>query len=78
MVKVPKKIKNGIIKKDNTEVCFISETSGEMFDPALTRSTTVGILMTCPQDDLAPLMAWIAERRREKAKLQRSQQNVLL
>ena len=31
-----------------------------------------------PHDDRAPLMDWIAERRREKARLQRSQHSVLL
>ena len=39
----------------------------ELNDSALTRSTAVGILMACPHDDRAPLMDWIAERRREKA-----------
>ena len=29
--------------------------------------TTVGILMACSHNDLAPLMAWIDERRRENA-----------
>ena len=38
----------------------------------------MAFLMACPHDDGAPLMDWIAERRREKARLQRSQHSVLL
>ena len=51
-----------------------------MFDSILTRSTAVGVLMACPHDDRAPLalMDWMAERKREKARLQRSQHSVLL
>ena len=47
-------------------------------DSELIRSTTVDILMACPHDDLAPLMAWMEERRRENARRQRSQHRVLL
>ena len=32
----------------------------------------MGILMACPHDDLAPLMAWMEERMREEAKRQRN------
>ena len=28
----------------------------------------MGVLASCPTDDLAPLIAWMAERRREKVK----------
>ncbi len=28
----------------------------------------MGVLPACPTDDLAPLIAWIAERRREKVR----------
>ena len=38
----------------------------------------MGILMACPRDDLAPLMAWMEERRREKTRWQRSQRKMLL
>ena len=38
-----------------------------MFDSMLTRSTAVGTLTACPHANRAPLMDWIAERRREKA-----------
>ena len=44
-----------------------------MFDSMFTRSTTVGILMACPREDLAPLIAWMADRSREKPRRQRSQ-----
>ena len=47
-------------------------------DSELIRSTTMGILMACPHENLAPLMAWIEERRREKARRQRSQHRVRL
>ena len=36
----------------------------------------MGILMACPHDNLAPLMAWMEESRREKARRQRSQHRV--
>ena len=49
-----------------------------MFDSTLTRLIAVGILMACPHDDRAPLMDWIAERKRQKARLQPSQHKVLL
>ena len=49
-----------------------------MFDSMLTRSTTVGVLMAWPHDDRAPLIDWMAERRREKDKRHRSQHMVLL
>ena len=39
---------------------------------------TMGILMAHPHDDLAPLMAWMEDRRREKDRRQRSQDGVLL
>ena len=42
------------------------------------RSIAMGGLMGCPHDDLAPLMAWIEERSREKARRQRSQHRVVL
>ena len=32
------------------------------------RSIAMGGLMGCPRDDLAPLMAWMEERSREKAR----------
>ena len=32
----------------------------------------------CPRNDLVPLMAWMEERMREKARRQRSQPRVLL
>ena len=38
----------------------------------------MGILMACPHLDLAPLMAWMEERRRENARRQRSQHRVWL
>ena len=47
-------------------------------DSELIRSTTMGILMACPHLDLAPLMAWMEERRRENARRQRSQHRVWL
>ena len=47
----------------------------EIFDSTLTRSTAVGILMVCPLEDRAPLMDWIADRNREKARQQRNQHN---
>ena len=37
-----------------------------------------GGLMGCPRDDLAPLMAWMEERSREKARRQHSQHRVVL
>ena len=49
-----------------------------MLDSRLTWSTAEGILMACPHDDRAPLNDWIAERRREKARRQRSQHSVML
>ena len=36
----------------------------------------MGISMACPHDDLAPLMAWMEERRKENARWQRSQHRV--
>ena len=42
------------------------------------RSIAMGGLMGCPRDDLAPLMAWMEERSREKARRQRSQHRVVL
>ena len=47
-------------------------------DSELIRSTTVGILIACPRDDLAPLMAWMEECTREKARWQCSQPRLLL
>ena len=38
----------------------------------------MGILMACPCDGLAPLVAWMKERRREKTRRQRSQRRMLL
>ena len=38
----------------------------------------MGFLTVCPRDDLAPLMAWMEDRKREKARRQRNQQRVLL
>ena len=35
----------------------------------------MGILMACPHDDLAPLMTWMEERRKEKSRRQHSQQS---
>ena len=32
----------------------------------MTKSITLGILMACPQDERAPRIDWIEERRREK------------
>ncbi len=38
----------------------------------VTRSTAAGILTACPMDDLAPRMAWIEDRRREKDRWHRN------
>ncbi len=38
----------------------------------VTRSTAAGILIACPMDDLAPRMAWIEDRRREKDRRHRN------
>ena len=38
----------------------------------------MGDFTACPCEDLAPLMAWIEDRRREKVRGQRSQHKVLL
>ena len=35
-------------------------------DSELIKSITIGILIGCPHDDLALLMAWMEECRREK------------
>ena len=58
--------------------CFQSYNVDGMVDSMLTTSTTVGILIAFPHHDQAPLMDWIAERNREKARQQCSQHNVLL
>ena len=42
------------------------------------RSIAMGGLMGCPHVDLAPLMAWIEERSKEKTRRQRSQHRVVL
>ena len=44
-----------------------------MVDSMLTTSIAVGILIACPHDDRGPLMDWIAERNREKARRQAAQ-----
>ena len=38
----------------------------------------MGVLTVCPRDDLVPLMAWMEDREREKARWQCNQQRVLL
>ena len=49
-----------------------------MLDSALMRSMAVGDLAAWPWEDLAPLIAWMAERRRENVKRHLSQHRVLL
>ncbi len=38
----------------------------------------MGVLAACPTDDLAPLIAWMAKRRREKVRRHLNQHRVLL
>ena len=38
----------------------------------------MGVLAACPTDNFAPLIAWMAERRREKVRRHLSQHRVLL
>ena len=45
-------------KKQQKESTFQSD---ERQDSEIIRSTTVGVLMACPHDDLALLMAWMEE-----------------
>ena len=52
--------------------------SNVYLDSVATMSTTLGDLTVCPFVDLAPLMAWIEDRRRENTRRQRSQQRVLV
>ena len=50
----------------------------DILDSVVARTTELGGLAGCPMEDLAPLMAWIELRRREKAKRPCSQQSVVL
>ena len=57
---------------------LLLQTSSRILDSVMTRSTELGDLTAWPWEDLAPLMAWIELRSREKARWQRSQHKVVL